>query len=59
MTARTLRLRKETLAELTPGELRAVAGASGDTGCLPTADGLACTYATLTFCPDYYCTGTV
>ncbi|HEU0132345.1 MAG TPA: class I lanthipeptide [Mycobacteriales bacterium] len=49
---RTLSLRKETLAELTAGELASVAGGVTTVGpkCLPE---------TLTFCPDFYCTGTV
>ncbi len=51
---RTLLLRKETLAELTPAELAAVAA-----GCVPTAAGLTCVPETMTFCPDYYCTGTI
>ncbi|HWL36350.1 MAG TPA: class I lanthipeptide [Frankiaceae bacterium] len=52
--SRRLALRKETLAELTTGELTAVVG-----GAPPTLDVVACTRATLTFCPDFYCTGTI
>lgn len=55
MTVRTLRLRKETLAELTPAEL---AGVVGGTGWPATADVAGCLRQTLTACPDYYCTGT-
>lgn len=50
---RKLSLRKEALAELTPGELTRIAGA-GDF----TRELLTCTRQTLTMCPDYYCTGT-
>ncbi|HVF06750.1 MAG TPA: class I lanthipeptide [Frankiaceae bacterium] len=55
MTVRTLRLRKETLAELTSAELAEVVGG---TGCPATADVTNCLRHTLTACPDYYCTGT-
>jgi hypothetical protein len=48
--ARKLTLRKETLVELTHGELRGIVG-----GC---TDGLTCVPPTLTDCPDFYCTGT-
>jgi hypothetical protein len=52
--AHRLTLRKETLAELTTVELGSVVA-----GAPPTLDVLACTRATLTFCPDFFCTGTV
>lgn len=56
---RTLRLRKETLAELTADDLRRIAGGLSDLAtCTFTADAVTCTRQTLTFCPDYYCTGT-
>ena len=55
---RTLVLRKETLTELTPGELGAVVAGLSDL-CTLSADLLTCLRQTLTACPDYYCTGTV
>ena len=55
---RRLTLRKETLVELTTGELSRMAGASDEAGCRPTAEGLTCLRQTLTMCPDFYCTGT-
>ena len=56
---RRLTLRRETLSELTAGDLtRVVAGQSDLVTCTVTTDGVTCTQATLTFCPDYYCTGT-
>ncbi len=55
---RTLNLGKETLSELTPGELVSVAGAAITPGCpnLPTqfcASGLACISAALDPCPTH------
>lgn len=50
-------LRKETLVELTAGELGRLAGASGLPECRPTTV-LTYTQQTLTMCPNYYCTGT-
>jgi hypothetical protein len=56
---RALRLRKETLTELTPNELgRVVAGLSDLAGCTYTVDVENCLRQTLTACPDFYCTGT-
>lgn len=59
MDKRTLVLRKETLAELTTGELRGVvAGLSDLATCTVTADALTCLPPTMTMCPDFYCSGT-
>lgn len=49
---RSLTLRKETLTELAAGDLALVNGAATTT----VTDR---TRATLTFCPDFYCTGTI
>ena len=49
---RRLTLRKETLAELGAADLARVAGGTATTV-------LDATRATLTFCPDFYCTGTI
>ena len=57
MSGRKLLLRKESLTELTPGELRVVAAGTSEPHCF-TAELVTCTYATLTFCPDFYCSGT-
>ncbi len=53
---RKLTLRRETLVELTSSELAGVVG--GLTGNPPTLDLTTCLPATLTACPDFYCTGT-
>lgn len=50
---RTLTLRKETLNDLSASELALVVGG------VQTLDVTACTRATLTFCPDFFCTGTI
>jgi hypothetical protein len=55
MRVRRLTLRKETLAELSAGELRGVAGGT----CPATVDWQACLAQTMTGCPGYYCTGTI